>query len=167
MDIDPSQLEIRTVLVILSHLTQELRQAVPESERGAVQNEEEARKALATLLQATETANVSPAEVELSDAQADRAARETLALLLNDPAIAAKVLTLVENEPADSQLSVELAASGAIVLGMLITWLQTKVDLKVRRKDGNVDFEFNLRKDAASSNLITTVAGAVKKALFL
>jgi CHAT domain len=131
-----------------------------------VASREDARKALATLLQETETANVSPAEVELSDAQADRAARETLALLLNDPAIAAKVLVLVEDEPADSQLSVELAASGAIVLGVLITWLQTKVDLKVRRKGGSVDFEFNMRKDAASSKLITMVADAVKKALF-
>src|SRR5262249_52967953 len=140
---------------------------IPENERAAVQSEEEARQAIATLLQKTETASVSPAEVAPSDAQADLAARETLSLLLNDPETAPKVSELLERPPIDSQLSVEPAGSSAIGLGVLITWLQTKISLKVHRKDGKVDFEFNLKKDASSSALVKTVADAVKKALFL
>ena len=167
MNTDPRQLDIRTVQMILSHLTQELREQVPEGQRAAVQSEEEARQAVATLLQETRTASVSPAELALSDEQADVAARETLSLLLNDPETEPKVRALLAHLPTDSQLSVELDYSSALVLGMLITWLQTKLDLKVQRKDGRVDFEFNLRKDAASSTLLTTVANTVKKAFFL
>ena len=90
-----------------------------------------------------------------------------LDLLLNDPATAPKVRALIEHPPTDSQLSVKLAVCSAIVLGMLITWLQTKLDLSVHRKEGKVDFQFSLRKDAASSAVVKTVAAAVKKALFL
>jgi hypothetical protein len=95
MTTDPRQLDIRTVQMILSHLTQELREQVPEGQRAAVQSEEEARQAVATLLQETRTASVSPAELALSDEQADVAARETLGLLLNDPETEPKVRALL------------------------------------------------------------------------
>jgi hypothetical protein len=167
MKIDSKQLDIRTVLMILSHLTEDLREMVPESQRTVVQSEQEAQLAVASLLEGTKSADVSPAQMELSEAQADVAARETLALLLNDPETAAKVTALLEGEPADSQLSVELATASAIVFGVLVTWMQTKLDIKVRRKDGKVEYEFALRKNAASSGLTNTVAGVVKKALFL
>ena len=102
-----------------------------------------------------------------ADAQAERAARETLNLLLKDPRNAPQVQALIEQPPANSQPSVELALSGAIVLGVVITWLQTKVHLKVSRKGGKAEFEFELKKDAPSDTLIKTVAKTVQQALFL
>ena len=36
MNIDPKQLEDRTVLMILNHLTQELLEEIPESERRTI-----------------------------------------------------------------------------------------------------------------------------------
>jgi MoxR-like ATPase len=164
---DLQRLDDRTVQMILSHLTQELREEVSESDRATVQSEDEARQAVAALLQQTETGSVLSADVVPTDSQADLAARETLRLLLNDPETAPKALALIEHPPTDSQLSVELAVSSAIVLGVLITWLQTKVALKVSRKEGKVEFEFELKKDAASGAIIKTVAETVKKALFL
>ena len=167
MNIDPKQLEDRTVLMILNHLTQELLEEIPESERRTIQSEDEARQAVVALLQQTQITSVSPTEVIPADAQAERAARETLNLLLKDPSTAPQVQALIEQPPADSQLSVELALSGAIVLGVLITWLQTKVHLKVSRKGGKAEFEFELKKDASSDTLIKTVAKTVQQALFL
>jgi hypothetical protein len=167
MNTNPQQLEDRTVLMILNHLTQELVEEIPEGERRTIQSDDEARQAVVALLQETQITSVSPAEVIPTDAQAKRAARETLNLLLNDPGTAPKVQALIEQPPTDSQLSVELAVSGAIVLGVLITWLQTKVHLKVSRKGGKAEFEFELKKDATSVTLIKTVAETVQKALFL
>ena len=64
-------------------------------------------------------------------------------------------------------MSVELAISSAIVLGALISWLQTKLQLKVSRKEGKTDFEFELKKQGASNSVIKQVANVVKKAIFL
>jgi hypothetical protein len=160
-------LDNRTVQMVLSHLTQNLRDDIPEEQTRTVQSEQEARIAIASLLHELEPAAPSPAEIVPEETDADRIARQTLDVLLDDPATAAKLRPLLAEPPRDSQMSVELALSSAIVLGVLISWLQTKVQLKVSRKDGKTDFEFNLNKEGASDTAIKQVAEAVKKALFL
>jgi hypothetical protein len=167
MSTDPQQLDDRTVLMILNHLTQELVEDIPEGERRTIQSEDEARQAVVALLQHAQITSVPPTEVIPADAQAERAAHATLNLLLKDLSTAPKVQALIEQPPEDSQLSVELAVAGAIVLGVLIAWLQTKIHIKVVRKEGKTEFEFELKKDASSATLVTTVAETVKKALLL
>jgi hypothetical protein len=160
-------LDNRSVQMILSHLTQKLRDDIPEEQKRAVQSEQEARIAIASFLRELEPSAPSPAEIVPEETDADRIARQTLDVLLDDPATAPKVCALLAEPPRDSQMSVELALSSAIVLGVLISWLQTKVQLKVSRKDGKTDFEFNLNKQGASDAVIKQVVEAVKKALFL
>jgi hypothetical protein len=160
-------LDYRTVQMILSHLTQELRQDIPEAETQAVQTEQEARMAIASLLTETKSSAASPADIVPADSDAERTARETLEIFLEDPVLAPKVRALLADPPRDSQMSVELAISSAIVLGALISWLQTKLQLKVSRKAGKTDFEFELKKQGASNSVIKQVANVVKNALFL
>lgn len=160
-------LDGRTVQMILSHLTLELRQEIPAEETHTIQSAEEARTAIAALLSQVEPSAPDPGKIVPEESDADLAAREMLDLLLDDPATAPKVRELLAHPPRDSQMSVELAISSAIVLGAVITWLQTKVELKVNRKDGKTDFSFAMKKAGTSNSLLKTVAETVKKALFL
>lgn len=160
-------LDARTVQMILSHLTQEMRREIPTEQTQTVQSAEEARLAIAALLGEVEPSAPDPEKIAPEEDDADLAGRAMLDVLLDDPATAPKVRELLANPPLDSQMSVELAISSAIVLGAVITWLQTKVDLKVSRKGGKTDFTFALRKASTSNSLLKSVADAVKKALFL
>jgi hypothetical protein len=44
----------------------------------------------------------------------------------------------------------------------LVTWLQTKLEIRVSKRDGKTDVEFNMTKDAADSATISGVIEAVK-----
>ena len=67
----------------------------------------------------------------------------------------------VENPPADSQKSVELAIAGAVILGSLVAWLQTSIEIKVNRKGGKLDFSFNIKKDATQGKTLHDIAKTV------
>ena len=69
-------------------------------------------------------------------------ARALLRLMLQDPATHAVVQPLIDNPPDDEQRSVELTLAGGVILGGLVTWLQTKVEIDVQRKGGKTDFGF-------------------------
>ena len=64
----------------------------------------------------------------------------------------------VANPPADSQKSVELAIASAVILGSLIAWLQTSVEIQMHRKDGKLDFSFKLKKDKTEGKTLAAVA---------
>jgi len=62
-------------------------------------------------------------------------------------------------------MSVEMAVAGAVVLGALITWLQTKIKLRVTRADGKTSFDFELQKDQTDNSVIKDVTNSVKSLL--
>ncbi|GAA1274432.1 5'-methylthioadenosine/S-adenosylhomocysteine nucleosidase family protein [Streptomyces javensis] len=93
------------------------------------------------------------------------AARQLLAQLAEDTETAAVTRTVLADPPADEQMSVEAAAEGAVVLGALVAWLQTKVDIEIKRKDSKTEFTFRLAKQAAPASLLRELAAAVDRLL--
>jgi hypothetical protein len=86
-------------------------------------------------------------------------------MLLQDPETRAVTEALIANPPDDEQRSIELAIAGAVILGGLITWLQTKLEIEVHRKDGKTEFRFHLRKDPTKDSLLRNTAKQVGKLL--
>ena len=161
------QLDDRTVLLILSYLSQDLREELSDDQATSVRSENEARQAISALLNTVGAlaAPVDTAEILPDDAAAVVVGRDLLKLLLEDEQLRLRVEELIADPPAETQMSVELALAGAVVLGTLITWLQTKVDLRVSRKDGKIEFEIKLHKDATEASVIKDVVQSVKTLL--
>jgi uncharacterized Tic20 family protein len=65
-----------------------------------------------------------------------------------------------------SQRPVETEITAAVILGSLIAWLQTKVKIRISRKDGKTSLEFELPKATASVKLIKDVINPVCALLF-
>lgn len=55
----------------------------------------------------------------------------------------------------------ELAIASAVILGSLIAWLQTSVEIQMHRKDGKLDFSFKLKKDKTEGKTLAAVATTV------
>ncbi|OKI24987.1 hypothetical protein A6A25_33920 [Saccharothrix sp. CB00851] len=89
------------------------------------------------------------------------AGRRLLDHVLRDEDTAGIAREVLADPPTDDQMSVEVAASTAVVLGALVGWLQTKVDIKVSRKDGKTEFSFHVVKNAASPGLLKRLADVV------
>lgn len=122
-------METRTLLLILLELTQELRDRVVPGGM-SIHSSTEAQQALASVLQMgglpTDMAGLSDND------QAVMIGRSTLKLLASDSVLRSQVEDLVANPPEDSQMGgADLTNSTAVVLGALITWLQTKLRFKV------------------------------------
>ncbi len=158
------QLSDQTVLLILSHLSEDLREELPD-DSAMLQTENEAREALASLLRQAGDTSVAANEIVPENADAADLARRTLAELHHDPALRPHIDELIANPPSDSQMSVEMAVGGAIILGALVTWLQTKVKLKVTRADGKTNFDFELQKDQTDNSIIKDITNSVKSLL--
>ncbi|WP_054812931.1 hypothetical protein [Nocardia arizonensis] len=92
-------------------------------------------------------------------------ARLLLQHLLHDDDTASIAQAVLADPPADEQLSVDAAASAAVILGALTAWLQTKVHIKVRRQNGETEFEFQLIKNHTAPGTIRKLASAVVELL--
>jgi hypothetical protein len=163
---EPMQLETltdREVLLVLSHLTNELQESA-DRETSPVTSAPEAREALAAFLNHFgPTESAAPDAIVPDDANAAAIGRELLADLVHDQVAGDTAQALVKAPPDDTQMSLELAIGAAIVLGMLITWLQTKVDISVKHERGETSWHFKLHKDAADPTVIKDVVGTVSK----
>ncbi|MBW4504721.1 MAG: CHAT domain-containing protein [Scytonema hyalinum WJT4-NPBG1] len=170
------------ILPVLSELTSELRASLPNEEATAIQSEEEARLVIATLLEILTveegTKQVDPAAIISDDIDVETTGRRVLEILLNDEAISSEIEDLIANPPEDLQLSgVETAVAGAVILGALVTWLQTKIEIQVSRKNGQTEFLFEFTKPGTDTFLVKEVVseafvatgvvkGSVRKKLF-
>lgn len=150
------EIDDRTALRVLSALTEELQEKLPDGPK--IASIEDARDAINALLVEAGTEGAPNA-----DAIGAGHARALLAMLADDPVTHDHVADLVANPPNDEQRSVELALGAAIVLGGLITWLQTKFDIDFKREDGETSFRFRARKDAVDKDLIAETAQAVTR----
>ncbi len=153
-------LDDQTTLLILSNLTQDLREDIPEEEAKAIRSEEDARLAIISFLNALgeNTGHLSATTIIPDDADVKTVGRGMLELLLNDETARSRTQDLIAHPPKEEQMSVELAIAGAVILGALITWLQTKVKIKIHRKDGKTEFEFEMIKDATDASTMKELA---------
>ena len=151
------------VLRIVRHRTQEIRDEVPDGERQAIRSADEAAQAVAALLDAHGAAQVARLD-EIDNRQAAEQGRQLVRLLRQDPELRPRVDALVAHPPADTQkAAIEMAAASAVILGALVSWLQTRLEIDVDRKNGKTSFRFRLRKQAAGSDLIKDVIDPVKR----
>jgi len=158
-----AELHDREVLAILGQVTEDL-QASAAAPSAPIADDQEARAALAAFLRTTGVIeDATPNAIVADDIAATELSREVLTVLLEDEASSALATEAVQSPPADDQMSIELAMAGAVVLGALITWLQTKVHIKVKREAGETSFEFELLKDATDKDTIKNVASTVAK----
>jgi hypothetical protein len=157
------QFDDRTVLGILSQVTADLHERLPGSETSAVASLSDARAAIAALLEQQGESSVDPESIFAADQPDPASARHVLDLLLADPETKEAAAEAVANPPADSQKSVELAIAGAVILGSLIAWLQTSVEIQMHRKDGKLGFSFKLKKEATKGKTLADVAKSVAK----
>lgn len=154
-----SRLDDAAVLRVLSHLTAEIREQIPSEAQTSITSAEEARMAVAALLTEEGVAPAtSPDQILPEPAATPTQARALLQVFWEDEDLRPHLEELISHPPDDSQRSVELAMTSAVILGAVITWLQTKIDLKVTRKDGKTDFHFALRKNATDPALISDIA---------
>ena len=153
-------LDYQTSLLILSYLTQELLQELPPEERAIIQSSGEARNAILAFLHTTgvPTYQLESREFLAEDEELEQQSIDTLKLLLNDEAVKPKAEKLVETPPEEAQMSVEIAVAGTIILATLVTWLQTKVSLKVSREKGITSFKFEIKKDSMNAEGIKDIA---------
>jgi hypothetical protein len=157
------QFDDRTVLGILSQVTADLHEQLPGSETSAIASLSDARAAVAALLEQQGASKVDPESIFAEDQPDPATARHVLDLLLADCETKETTAEAVANPPVDSQKSVELAIAGAVILGSLIAWLQTSVEIQINRKDGKLAFSFKLKKEATAGKTLTDVAQTIAK----
>ncbi|WP_128430552.1 hypothetical protein [Streptomyces cyaneus] len=142
-------LDDRALVLVLQEFTEELRGT---AEPSAPLTESEARESLRALTDGADLEGVLGDE-----ASATAAARRLLAVVLEDADTAPVAAPIAADPPVDDQLAVETAVTGIVVLAALVSWLQTKVEIKVHRKDGKTEFLFHLRKSAADPRTLRNV----------
>ncbi|TYB45371.1 hypothetical protein [Actinomadura chibensis] len=91
--------------------------------------------------------------------------RRLLDHLAADPDTGAATAAVLADPPADDRLGVETALAGTVALAALVGWLQTKVEVRIKRRDGKTEFEFRLSKAAAPPALIRELAATVSRLL--
>lgn len=162
---DIQKLNDSTVLRILSHLTEQLRDEIPDQGQDSIRSADEARSAVALLLESNGVASVEPSAVVADEAAAAEQGRALLRLFWEDETVRPKVEELLAHPPEDSQKSVELAIATAVILGGLITWLQTHIEIDIARKEGKTEFSFKLKKEKTSEELIKKVVEPISKVI--
>ena len=121
-----------TALRILSHLTSEMREELPDAEQNVIGSADEARAVVAKALALGGYELPSGAEGLLTDeATAAAQARVLLQTLWDDDATRPKLEELLAHPPDDSQRSVTAMLATAVILGALVTWLQTKATVSI------------------------------------
>ncbi|MBA3280501.1 MAG: hypothetical protein H0U22_17700 [Geodermatophilaceae bacterium] len=144
------------VIAALQLLTTEVRDRLPQEQQDAISSESDAILVLAAMNQ-KETTPGATGISEIDPEAATVAARELLAAAARDPEVGDQAAQLITAPPDDDQMAVLGGLEIVIVIGALVTLLQTKVHLRLERRDGKVDFSADLRKEAADSALIAKI----------
>lgn len=150
-------LDERSLILALQEVTEDLTAgALPDAQP---MDGDEARALLTALLQAGGHSDTEA--TELDEAGQYAAARRVLAALMEDPVTADTARAVMVEPPSDTRLGAELAVPAVVVLAGVVAWLQTKVDVRIQRKDGKTEFDFRVVKEAASSGVLKELAVAV------
>lgn len=155
-----ANLDDQEILGILSEMTIELREGLSDDEKKAIQSEEEARLAIASVLQTVgeNEEQIVPEAIISEDPDVETTARGVLEILLNDPIISSEVEELIKNPPEDLQLGgVKSVVATAVILAVLVTWLQTRIEIEVNRKDGQTEYSIGLIKEPTENSTIREI----------
>jgi hypothetical protein len=156
------KLNDETTLRILAHLTAELREELSDEDRNAVKTAEDARHALtAVLAHGANAPALDPEKLLLDEATARGHARDVLQALLEDEDVRPRVEALLAAPPDVEQRSVEALLATAVILGCLVTWLQTKFKITVTYKEGKTEVQAELEKPTANKETIATTLRAL------
>ncbi|WP_328874480.1 hypothetical protein OHT76_32940 [Streptomyces sp. NBC_00287] len=152
-----ADLDERSLLLALQEVTEELTAETPPE--ALPMDQDEANALLTALLQAGGHGGTGLAELDEYEQYA--AARRVLVALAEDPGTRAAAAPVLADPPADTRLGADLAVPALAAVAGVVAWLQTKVDVRIKRKDGKTEFEFRVVKEAASAGLLKELAGAV------
>ncbi|MFC6083690.1 hypothetical protein [Sphaerisporangium aureirubrum] len=152
-----AELDDRTVIRALQEVTEEL--AATAGLAIATKDSDEAQALLAALLEEGELSDSAPLALAMPCQYA--AARRVLVALAENPATGCVTDSVLADPPSDTRLGTELAAPAIVVLAAVVVWLQTKVDIRIKRKDGKTEFEFRVAKEAASAGLLKDIVKTI------
>lgn len=159
---DIRALDERVVLQVLSEATAELHDLLPDQHGHEIATTSEAQAFVQYILESQGEA--LPGD-SLDGRLAGDSGRVLLNVMLEDPQTRTVIDPLLKDPPKDQQKSVEVAVSAAIILGGLIAWLQTKIDIQVTRSRGKTEFSFKLRKESTNPEIIKKVVSQVAEIL--
>jgi hypothetical protein len=153
------ELDNETILLILSHFSQDSQLETNVTKNTTIQSEEDAREAISSLMSTSQSdvPQMEPAFIVPEDTDVTDMARNFLEMLAEDDIAGPKVEQFICDPPTSSQMSVEAAVSGAILLGAVISWIQTRIHIKVIRKKGETEFKFEIKKQSANNSIVTDV----------
>lgn len=155
------ELDDRAVLLSIQYLAEDLRSEFPE----VVRTPTEARLVLSSLLAQTGIADVNPEQVLATEDDALSAARRALEGANADPDTHNRVEQLLADPPQYEQMGIESALGAAAVLAFLISWLQTKIEFRIHRKDGKTEVEFSISRKAADNRVLRDFADVFRRIL--
>jgi hypothetical protein len=156
---DPQELAPRTVILSTLEIAEDLRNQLPQG-AADIDSEDDAIAVLTSLL--GPNAKEAIATFSREEASAIDAARRLLQLTLEDPATEPTAQETLLSPPEDQQMALDAVIAVTALLGLLVTWLQTKLEIRVSKKDGKTEVEFHVAKEAADSSTISEVVQAVK-----
>ncbi|OEJ22478.1 hypothetical protein [Streptomyces subrutilus] len=152
-------LDERSLILALQEVTETLTAATePE---GLPRDRDEVQGLLAAFLRAggRDAAELGP----LDEPGQYEAARRVLAELARDPVTRVVAEPVLSDPPADTRLGTELVGPSLVAMAGLVTWLQTKVDVRIKRKDGRTEFEFRVTKESAPATVLKELAATVAR----
>jgi hypothetical protein len=154
-----AKMDDATVIRVLSHLTLEVQKKLPPTQ-SSVRSLDEAKQALAALIATDADPNLL-----VTEESAEAVGRKLLNLVSEESEIQDRARDLIAEPPEENQRSLAVATAVAVVMGALISWLQTKVEIEVTRKGSKTSFRFQMCKEASNSKLISDVVSTVRKIL--
>lgn len=151
----------RAVLLSLQELTENLSTSLVYTPA----SDDEARQLIGSLLR---TGGQQPAMLNAEpNAQSWKAAaRRLLEQLEQDPDTAGTVAEILADPPTGDQLGIETAAADLVVIASIISWLQTKIQIKVTRSNNRWEFEFQLEKQPVPKSVLRQLADVITRVLF-
>ncbi len=158
----PATLSNRSVVLALQEITEDL---LPEGESVA-RTLEEAGQILARLLDEAAGGGASGAvRLPSDEGSALAAGRRLLDLLAADEDTAAVAAPVLADPPVDEQLAVVEVSAVTVVVFALVTWLQTKVHIKVHRQSRKNTVDFELTKEGVKSRDLAALAQTAEQVL--
>lgn len=151
------------LLIALERVSAELRDTLSPDQRAVRYTADEAAAALRQLLE-RET-GASPGVGPEGNSAWLSAAQIAFRQLEKSPDVGPIARRVRDTSGRELQMGVEVADASVVVLGLLITWMQTKVDLHIRRRNGKVEFDFRIGKGATQGTSLAPVVDAIRETL--
>ncbi|MFI2206774.1 hypothetical protein ACH47Z_39885 [Streptomyces sp. NPDC020192] len=143
-------LDDTSLILALQEVTEDL--TADGSPHALPMDQDEAWELLLALLREGGYSGAELAELDRPGQYA--AARRVLVELVEDPAIRDAAGPVLADPPSDTRLGADLAGPALAAVAGTVAWPQTKVDVRIKRKDGKTEFEFRVVKESAPAKSV-------------